>query len=86
MKTIRISDHRSRPLFSDSGENRKNTTKGLIPRGVPLHIPSDRVHLDRAEQPAEATTHMQKCSLVSFLHQFSKPGAAKHAAGVSAAL
>lgn len=37
------------------------------------------VHPDTAEQPAEAMTHMQKCSLLSFLHQFSKLRAAKHA-------
>lgn len=47
-----------------------------------MHIPPAQVRLDRAEQPAEAMTHMQKCSLVSFLPQFSKPGAANHAVGV----
>lgn len=83
MKTIKIPNQRSSPLFSDNGKKRRNAREDDTSRWAQLHIPSAWVHLNRAEQPAEATTHMQKHSVVSFLHQFSEPGAVKQAAGGS---
>lgn len=79
MKTIKISNHRSSPLFFLIAGERRNTSMGGTPKKHGCIYLLFGVHLDTAEQPAEAMTHMQKCSLLSFLHQFSKLGAAKHA-------